>query len=768
MATRRLPLVLACAALTAALAACGGPAHPGQDGATISAAFRDAAAHQGVPQRLLEAIGWQESHWFMPPHRNIEGGYGLMNLKDGSTLQEAHRLTGLPLDALEHDPTANIQGAAAVLRHVADHYFAEYPSRNPKVLSDWFEVLERYSGYDDPDLAESYAKGVYQALQLGTRKLFADGVVVHLTPSPVNIQGNLMFTTHEDYLTPDYPNAIWRPADPSNYRVGRSGSGGHIRTIVIHTIQGSYLGAISWFKNPSSNVSAHYVVSKGGEVTQMVQDKDTAWHARCWNDWAIGIEHEGYVSDPNAYTAAMYKASAALGRWLADKYGIPKYHHAGPEGGPSSARGFKGHVDLSDCNTHTDPGKYWNWSYYMSLVQGGGGTSSTGTLTGAIFWGTDFNTDKSDPAKRISGATVKLDNGKSTTTDANGIYTFTLAPGTYKVTASKSGYQTASKSVTVSAGTTSWGSVMLAQDTSSSGTVKGFVFWGNQQSDYNTNLTDTTKRLAGATVSFSPGGRSITTNSSGYYQISLAPGTYTVHAAATGYLANDRPNPVTVTTGAVSWGSTMVLKPGGTTDTTPPTVVITAPSDGAVLDLPDVQVVGTVSDQSAISDLTVNGAAATVTKGGFSVPFSLKPGDNTITVAATDAAGNVGKASVTVTYTGQVTGVDGLVYDATQGKSAVLQGASVTVGTGSQQQQAQTGADGKFAVDTPTGTFPVSITADGYQAFEGSVTVVPGQRQALEVALTPGSNTGGGTVDHLLPRRRRRPRTRSRSWSPAP
>jgi len=48
---------------------------------------------------------------------------------------------------------------------------------------------------------------------------------------------------------------------------------------VIHKAEGSAPGTWNWFQNPSSRVSAHYVVDNDGAVAQMVQDGDTAWHA---------------------------------------------------------------------------------------------------------------------------------------------------------------------------------------------------------------------------------------------------------------------------------------------------------------------------------------------------------------------------------------------------------------------------------------------------------------------------------------------------------
>lgn len=54
---------------------------------------------------------------------------------------------------------------------------------------------------------------------------------------------------------------------------------------IIHGTQGKYKGAINWLctppnkRNPISYSSAHYVVSKKGEVTQLAAEKDITWHA---------------------------------------------------------------------------------------------------------------------------------------------------------------------------------------------------------------------------------------------------------------------------------------------------------------------------------------------------------------------------------------------------------------------------------------------------------------------------------------------------------
>ena len=157
------------------------------------------------------------------------------------------------------------------------------------------------------------------------------------------------------------------PASPRNYaHVVRSASA--IRMIVIHDIEGTAPGAISWFRNPRARASANYVVSRDGEVTQMVPDWRVAWHAGNGyvNAHSIGIEHEGYVGIPGIYTDAEYRASAQLVAQLVAKYRIPLDrahvigHYQVPD--PNHAGQFGGY------SHHTDPGKTWNWTRYMTYV----------------------------------------------------------------------------------------------------------------------------------------------------------------------------------------------------------------------------------------------------------------------------------------------------------------------------------------------------------------------------------------------------------------
>lgn len=61
---------------------------------------------------------------------------------------------------------------------------------------------------------------------------------------------------------------------------------------ILHGTMGSYLGAIEWLCNQKSKVSAHFVISKKGEITQLASLKDITWHC-------------GNISNPT-YRARLY------------------------------------------------------------------------------------------------------------------------------------------------------------------------------------------------------------------------------------------------------------------------------------------------------------------------------------------------------------------------------------------------------------------------------------------------------------------------------
>lgn len=337
----------------------------------LAKAFDTAAATYDVPREVLVGIGYAESH--LDGHDGLpsqDNGYGLMHLASNPqnpTMSEAAKLTGLPVEKLAKDSTANIAGAAAVLDAYADK--AGLTGKARQNVAKWYPVIAQYSHSADAPTGRLYTDEVYRIIGAGV-----GAAGVRSAPKPVTPERGayakvapLGAKSTSSLAAVDYPGAIWNAASTSNYRVGRTQA---ISVIVIHVTQGSYAGTISWFKNPSAQVSAHYVIrSSDGQVTQMVAEKDTAWHVRTENPYTVGIEHEGFVDQPSWFTDAMYRSSAAVTRNIAERRGIPK-----------DRAHIKGHNEMPN-NDHTDPGPNWNWTYYMQLVNGGNPNPPTYNFT---------------------------------------------------------------------------------------------------------------------------------------------------------------------------------------------------------------------------------------------------------------------------------------------------------------------------------------------------------------------------------------------------
>lgn len=142
-----------------------------------------------------------------------------------------------------------------------------------------------------------------------------------------------------------------------------------IRLIVIHVSEGSFLGTVNWLRNPVSHASANFVVSRHGDVAELVPKRDIAWQAGNWavNVESVGIEHVGVTDDPSGFTTPEYRASAKLTAYLARTSLIPidREHIIGHSDVPDPTDPLLG----GGIDNHTDPGRYWNWRRYMRLVR---------------------------------------------------------------------------------------------------------------------------------------------------------------------------------------------------------------------------------------------------------------------------------------------------------------------------------------------------------------------------------------------------------------
>ena len=106
-------------------------------------------------------------------------------------------------------------------------------------------------------------------------------------------------------------------------------------------------------------VSSHLLIQRDGSLVQFVPFNKKAWHAgvssfkgreNC-NEFSIGIELEG--TDENAYTDDQYRALIDITKELMLVFQDIKKEN------------IVGHSDIAP-GRKTDPGKAFNWHYYLS------------------------------------------------------------------------------------------------------------------------------------------------------------------------------------------------------------------------------------------------------------------------------------------------------------------------------------------------------------------------------------------------------------------
>ncbi len=328
--------------------------------------FDAASDEYGVPADLLAAVAWHTSSFAPGDHDHDEHSpaHGWMGLRPDQ-VEAAAALTGLPADDVAADREANIFGAAALMAELSTTT-GTWASRT-EADHTWWATLVAWNDYESEWMNHEFAMDVFRTLQRGLHvpTVNGDEVVIPARELPGLayvrfVQGPRAESGLFHGGTIDYPGAArFVPAHSSN-QSSRSGGTSAIRRVVIHTVEGSYNGAISWFQNPSANVSAHYVVRKSdGEVTQQVRDSRKAWHACNNNNDTIGIEHEGAASNAGTWTPEILDSSARLTAWLVTQYNIPidRTHIVG-----------HGEIQGSGCAYRYDPGPHFPWTQYLQMV----------------------------------------------------------------------------------------------------------------------------------------------------------------------------------------------------------------------------------------------------------------------------------------------------------------------------------------------------------------------------------------------------------------
>jgi len=215
-------------------------------------------------------------------------------------------------------------------------------------------------------------------------------------------------------------------------------------------------------------------------------------------------------------------------------------------------------------------------------------------------------------------------------------------------------------------------------------------------------------------------------------------------------------------------------------DLTPPTLAISSPANGASFTSSPTPVSGTVSDAlSGVASVTCDGAAATVQNGSYSCSVPLSAGTDTITVQATDVAGNTASQSVNATLIVPAAITSFSPSSATIGSLITVQGSGfaqtgfspeITLnqeGGGTIEAPISSASSGTLSFVLPSGAAsgPITITVDGLttvsssslsvvssstfslSAGPASVTLLPGQSAIVQVSLT---STNGFTQPAAL------------------
>ncbi|MFJ4468262.1 N-acetylmuramoyl-L-alanine amidase [Streptomyces sp. NPDC089424] len=386
----------------------------------LQQAFERAAAAYDVPQSVLLGVSYLQSRWDAHAGApSVSGGYGPMHLTDARTalataphhsegsedprgddarpallpdaklpkeaelparlrtLTRAAELTGISAEDLRTDPAANVAGGAALLA-AAQRELGEPLSDDP---ANWYGAVARFSGADDTATAARYADDVYDVLRAGLQRRTDAGQRVGLAAQPglapdtAPLRGaGLRTATTEGTECPATVSCEWIPApyeefgegDYGNHDLGDRPASQDIDYIVVHDTEGAWEGVLDMVQDPTY-VSWNYSLrSTDGHIAQHVKAKDVAWHAGNWyvNAKSVGLEHEGFLTSPDAwYTEAMYRSSARLVKYLAKKYDIPldRQHILGHDTVP-------GTTTATIPGMHTDPGPYWDWRHYFHLL----------------------------------------------------------------------------------------------------------------------------------------------------------------------------------------------------------------------------------------------------------------------------------------------------------------------------------------------------------------------------------------------------------------
>ncbi len=347
------------------------------------------------------------------------------------------------------------------------------------------------------------------------------------------------------------------------------------------------------------------------------------------------------------------------------------------------------------------------WGGTASACEGGSTPpAQTGEIIGFTFEGA-LNGPK------IAGASVKAA-GKSATSDSAGLFKFAAPIGSYTLTASKSGYDSVTRSdcSAVAAGSSSWCSVAMQKSVAppASGTIIGFSFEG---------AIGGTK-ITGATVNAA--GKSFTTGADSLFKITAPVGAYTLTGSKAGYNSVTRTDCEPVKAGADSWCSFALTK-------------AEAPNGNAAGYVAD-----SVSKAKVAATVAISGGASASYNGSTDWNFSLKAGSYTITATANGYDSNSVTCAVKSGATTQCpilinpkkATIKGNVTDADTGSTIA---ATIKVGG----QTVNYAGSGEFSFTVDAGNHTLIASAAGYNDASTTCSVAPGASSQCSLKLSKAS-----------------------------
>jgi N-acetyl-anhydromuramyl-L-alanine amidase AmpD len=399
-----LATVTAAATTTAATAAPSAGAGSG----SRQQAFDSAAAEFGVPTSVLEAVSYAQTRWEgHAGEHNTSGGYGPMNLVDATlytanvaqqrdgagasaavpasldTLGRAAGLLGVDREVLRRDPAMNIRGGAALLK--STQASLNLPLGSSTDAGQWYASVAAVSGSPDAESAADFADAAYDVLSSGATRTTTDGQALSLTANLATPQRGQLdrlglakpasdpnvecpLGVRCESVPAPYEQTGPNPGDYGNHDLAQrdTPAGPRVDYIVIHDTEADWATTLKLVQDPTY-LGWHYSVrSSDGLIAQHIPTKDVGWHAGNWyvNEHSIGIEHEGFAaSGATWYSEPLYRNSARLVRYLADKYDIPldRAHIMGHDQVP-------GTTASTVAGMHWDPGPYWDWQHYFQLM----------------------------------------------------------------------------------------------------------------------------------------------------------------------------------------------------------------------------------------------------------------------------------------------------------------------------------------------------------------------------------------------------------------